>query len=268
MIKAFNVEVLDNLEPFFELQVELAPDEKLNITSLNVLDNIYLTSGQKIFSIDTKDKSLKTSEHDKGELLGGTALDNKTIIYLSRQGRFVKYDTSTNTLSNLEIDMTNEKTVAAFKTYAQRIYLADRENKQIFKHDYLNNRFIAGKAWIIDNTDISQIKDLAVDGSVYTLNADGTINKMFSGRKQIYSVTDNLDKTLVGATKIFTSQNLSDLYVLDPANNRLLLIDKEKQTITKQFYASSFTDLKNFWVSANGKLIYLVNGNKLFLINN
>jgi hypothetical protein len=64
-------------------------------------------------------------------------------------------------------------------------------------------------------------------------------------------------------SKILALPNLPYLYILEPAQNRIIIINKTGE-IVKQFQSEKFDNLLDFAVSENGKIIYLLNGLKVF----
>jgi len=65
--------------------------------------------------------------------------------------------------------------------------------------------------------------------------------------------------------KIFTSATLPYLYLLEPVQKRIIILDKKGQ-IVKQFQSQKFDNLLDFAISENGKTIYLLNGLKVYKI--
>ena len=66
-------------------------------------------------------------------------------------------------------------------------------------------------------------------------------------------------------TKIEARSALPYFYLLDPADNRLIILEKTG-AIFKQFQSEKFNDLKDFAVSGDGKIVWLLNGFTVYKI--
>jgi len=64
-------------------------------------------------------------------------------------------------------------------------------------------------------------------------------------------------------SKIFTSSSLPYLYILEPAQKRIIILNKSGEII-KQFQSEKFDNLLDFAISQNGKTIWLLNGLKVY----
>ena len=67
-------------------------------------------------------------------------------------------------------------------------------------------------------------------------------------------------------SKIFTSPKLSHIYILEPQEQRVVIIDKSGQFI-KQFTSEKFDNILDIGVSDEEKSIYILNNLNLYKIN-
>jgi len=111
----------------------------------------------------------------------------------------------------------------------------------------------------------SGAKSLAVDGSVWLLAKNNSLSRYYTGRLQ-EEISLEIFPEAKEFKKIFTSSALPYLYLLEPAQKRIIILDKKGQII-KQFQSQKFDNLLDFAVSEDGKTIYLLNGLKLYKIN-
>lgn len=106
---------------------------------------------------------------------------------------------------------------------------------------------------------------MAIDGSIYVLYDDGSIEKYNKGVKQTFSVT-GLDKKLSSPTKIWTDADSDNVYVLDNGNSRIISLNKDGAF--QAAYSSSL--LKNaidFEVVESSKTINFLSGGKAYSIS-
>ena len=69
------------------------------------------------------------------------------------------------------------------------------------------------------------LSDLAVDGSIFVLT-NGTVAKFTLGAPQPFSVP-NLQNDISGAVKIHTDKSQNYIYLVDPKNSRILMLNKQ-----------------------------------------
>jgi len=146
------------------------------------------------------------------------------------------------------------------------IYLLDSEKGEIIKYTSpLEKGKDSPQSWMVSGTKKAiGGKSMAIDGSVWILQGENIIWRYYGGRYQAELKLDFFPypKKIY---KIFTSASLPYLYLLEPAQNRIIILNKSGQVI-KQFQSEKFDNLKDFSISEDGKTIYLLNGLKVYQI--
>ena len=66
-------------------------------------------------------------------------------------------------------------------------------------------------------------------------------------------------------SKIFVSLQLPYLYILEPSQNRIVILNKSGQII-KQFQSEKFDSILDFAVSENGREILILNSQRIYKI--
>lgn len=107
-------------------------------------------------------------------------------------------------------------------------------------------------------------KSIAVDGSIWILNKDNSLSRYYGGSLQ-ETINLNIFPKPKNFTKIYISPILPYLYLLEPAQNRLVILDK-KGGVVEQFQSEKFDNLLDFAVSENGKTIFLLNSLRLYKV--
>jgi len=157
-------------------------------------------------------------------------------------------------------------------SYFGNFYLLDSQANQIFKYlptadgGYSN----PPEAWLQVDVDLVGVVDMAIDGYIYLLYADGRILKLMGGELAPFEQTE-LDEPLRGPTALFTSpdEDTKFLYVADAGNRRIVQFSKEGQFI-RQFRpaeAGVFDQLKSLHVDEIGSKFYILSGNSLYMAN-
>ena len=153
-------------------------------------------------------------------------------------------------------------------TFFSNIYLID--DSKLSKFVSLGSGYAKTNYFPKDtNPDLSKAVSLTIDGAVWVLRNDGTIQKFLKGNVENFSV-NGLDKQLNGAVRIFTMIDSSKLYVLDNGNSRIVVIDKDG-TYKQQYQSDLIKKAKDFEIvekdlpaDRQGKKGYLLVDNKVF----
>ena len=151
---------------------------------------------------------------------------------------------------------------SAISSFQLNLYLLDIKNGKIIKYPYLGNfSWGAPLSWY-SNQKARDFRSLAVDGSVWILTKDNSIERYYAGTLQ-----ETLDLQIFPEakyfSKLFTSAELPYLYLLEPSQKRIIVLDRQGQ-IVKQFQSPKFDGILDFAISQDGKTIYLLNGLKLY----
>jgi hypothetical protein len=156
--------------------------------------------------------------------------------------------------------------------YFGNFYLLDSQSSQIFKYTPTADGGYSNPptAWFQIDVDLAGVVDMAIDGYIYLLYADGRILKFMSGELAPFEQTE-LDEPLRGPTAIFTSpdEETKFLYVADAGNDRIVQFSKEGQFV-RQFKAAEagvFDQLKSLYVDEIGTKFYILSGDTLYMAN-
>lgn len=154
-----------------------------------------------------------------------------------------------------------------FSSFQSGLYFLDSEKGEIIKYTApLEKGKDSPQLWLSPKTKkATDSKSMAIDGSIWILKENNNISLYYAGQYQKDLTLDFFPypKKLY---KIIALPNLPYLYILEPIQNRIIILDKTGKII-KQFQSEKFDNLKDFAVSDNGKTIYLLNGLKVYQIN-
>ena len=147
-----------------------------------------------------------------------------------------------------------------FDSYKSNLYFLNAKSGQIVKYPYLWDQ---PQIWLEDKK-ATDFKSMAVDGSVWILTKSNSVERYYAGRLQ---ETLNLDifPSPKEFSKIFALAGLPYLYLLEPGQKRMVITNRTGEII-RQFRSDKFNNLLDFTVSEDGKIIYLLNGQKIYKI--
>ena len=226
-------------------------------------DGVILKSGDKI------------GEKTVGELIDMTWIDAGRLVALDRSGLFLLYDpVKSSWTARAATDGSQWARVTMASSYVGNLYLLDPSKNQIL-------RYIASAegVWSSSNTyflpnvnvDLSSAVDIAVDGDVWVLRADGSIWRFTGGKLNDFTPRD-LETPLSKSTSLFTSKETAWLYVADAGNQRIVQFDKVTGKFVRQFKPRSdtrdaFNALKVIAADETSKKFFMINGNQAYLAN-
>lgn len=117
----------------------------------------------------------------------------------------------------------HKASVTAYSEYAGFLYLVDPADSQIYKATPSGKSFTVA-TWLKSAADVGKGTSIAVDGNVWVLDAT-SIKKFYKNESTLFNIS-GIDQSFNNPTALFTDGDISNLYVYDAGNNRLVAIDK------------------------------------------
>ncbi len=226
-----------------------------------------LTSVSQINSIAASNVDASQSQALALELKNSDSLyftqDNKNIYFL-KDGVIsnTKADNKTKKIINSS-DL--PKNIGGLGIYFGNIYVLDK-NGQILKFVAQDNGFSKTNYFSKDTSpNFSKAQSLAIDGSIWILFSDGTIEKFTKGQSESFSVS-GLDKPFLNPTRIYTNVDFNNVYILDNGNSRIVVLDKNG-SYQLQYQTQILKNAKDFEVLEKDKKIYVLYQNKIYQID-
>jgi hypothetical protein len=158
------------------------------------------------------------------------------------------------------------KNIGGLGIYFGNIYVLDKDGKQIDKFVQTASGF--GQANYFSSgtsPDLSNATSISIDGSIWILFKDGTIEKFTKGKADTFSIA-GLDKSFSNPTRIYTTVDFSNIYVLDAGNSRIVVLDKTG-SYKAQYQAEILKNASDFEVLETDKKVYVLSGGKVYQID-
>jgi len=252
-----------------------------NVNSRSETENIsYIPSTNKLYAADSKLKSVYILDLFDNISTTITDLDNPierlsrpivfnndkttSILYFNNND-IISVDTNENSFLSIDIDSSYLESLGGADIYNSKIYLINTNDNEIYRFNTNTTKLRAPSKWLIDNIDLIQAIDISIDGHIYILNRDGTIIKLLSGEMVNFSL-GLCEPPIEEADKLQVSRELDFIYILEKKNNRLLVFNKAGQFLM-QYQSDRLQDLKDFQIDEERKIIYFLNGSKIYKFN-
>lgn len=190
----------------------------------------------------------------------------KTNFYLCDAGakRIYALDAASAVIQPIPISLASAETsLGTLAIYNQRLYVLTTEQGTLFRHKKIANGFDAGTA-IIKNLSLDQATaSYAIDGSIYILERNGQISKYTSGKHEQF-ILPLIDPQPQHIKKIWTDADTSALYLLEPDQKRLLVIDKQTRSLKAQLVSDIFGSAQDIAFLPKKKKLFVISGVTLY----
>jgi hypothetical protein len=203
-------------------------------------------------------------------VIGGTIYPDKdSLMFYTKSGKVIEYADNRMTFVD-SADGAFHKGVDV-KGYSNKLYVLDPEGNQIWKYTRRREKFDAAEAYNV-NADLKNGLSLAIDGNVYVLNKDGFITKLFSGSQEQFPIKKQPVKAMTAPTKLFTELDMPNIYILEPAERRVLVFAKDDKTggatYLQQFvFDDTMADLRDLFVDKDTNRLYVMDSTKVYQVS-
>ena len=242
--------------------IELTNVVKVNTKLISFSAN---TSTLFIFDLLSREEKIIASGAHLGFVKANVPKENDYALFNTSLNNFFKFDPADSTIKPVNVKFSNEQTsIADFLIYNRRLYTLDTLNNQVYKHDGVKNGFEQGKEWIKDGTLVKDGQELTIDGDMYILKNSGLITKFTAGISQPFSMVSLIQSVGKNAS-LWTYTDLQYLYILDPDNKRLIILEKGGR-IKQQLVSEMITRPTGFAIDPTNNIAYILDNNKLLKI--
>lgn len=199
------------------------------------------------------------------KLKAGTVRDNKLIFYTNPAGVYA-LDLADNSMKGMGLDAGSWNNAINIIAYTDKLYLLDPDNNNIWKYKQLTDGYTKIAPYFEDTSavDLKGVTDFAIDGDLYTLK-DGMVVKYTTGQAVEYvlqglpAYTGGLGKI----TDIFADISTSGLYVLDAANSRVTVFNKDG-SYSRQYIFSGINNPTNIYADEATGALWILAGTQVY----
>jgi hypothetical protein len=251
------------------------------------------------FLLNDVGDALQSADQDsilvqKGDLHGGVRIGDivdiawlesggqrtlSTFVALERAGSLLAYDPQQG-IDLLPMANSDQwLNPQAIGGYYGNLYVLDPLLGHILKYTPSNNAYTNPPAHYLNprlDVDLTGAVDMAIDGNVYVLFADGRVQKFYDGEPQTFSM-NGLPSPMRSPTTVFASGSIDEeeesagyVYVTDTGNERVVQFDKSGNYL-RQFQdkvgGTRMEALRAVYVDESTGRLFWVSGKALWLAN-
>lgn len=255
----------DKLDIFLDLT--LAQESfKGNIWGITE-NNMYVYDQEKssVLEVMADTKSFKVVAGGD-RLIGGQLISATTgRIFVITRDKIITTDAEKSTVI-AETKADDWGNIADARGFSGNVYLLDKTKEQIWKYRSTGEGLGSKGTYLKTKaSELSEGISMAIDGSVWVLLSDGTINKYTRGEPDNF-VVSGLDKAIGEEAKLFTNETLDNLYILDKKNLRVLVISKATGEYQAQYVWSGIAGARDLAAFEDQGKILLLTGERIYQI--
>lgn len=222
---------------------------------LNLNNKFFALAENEIVDLENKKAFPVPQDFQNPELF--LAMNDLNLIFLIKNNRVISLAPTTGKFQTSALAFPENGKIADGKTYLTYLYLLDQKNNQIYRYPRAEGGFGEKTGWLKESLDLSGAKNMAINENIFILS-NQNILKLFRGKKLDFSIENTATK--ISPDKLYTERKLSNLYVLDKTNARIIKLDNDGK-ILAQYYNPDIAGATDFSVSEENNSIYISNEN-------
>ncbi len=188
--------------------------------------------------------------------------DTSLVYYLTKNGIFSIDKMGKNKVTRIT-NTDTWKNAGGLGLFGQNIYVLDKDSDQIYKFVPKDDKFVQSD-YLVATTDLSNAQNLSIDSSIWVLFKDGSIKKFTKGKEESFNIS-GLPTPFSNPTRITTSADMTNLYILDNGNGRIVVLNKTGSYLS-QYQSEIIKKAQDFEVREKDKVAYILSGGKLYKI--
>lgn len=217
---------------------------------------------EKIASLDTQNQlllSLPLANQGIASFHAALGLEGSELAAFT-EGKVLIVDTDDETVTAQEFSYAPAD-VQPFASYNGNIYTFSPDENRIMRYRRAGAGFTAAQNWLSQDYELATMRDIAVDGSIYLLDSQGTIHTFLNGK--INNTIPWGAQELPGEyTRLYTSGTSDVFYVLDPVHSRVVVINKQGDLLI-QLVNPVLANATDLVVDPNEKNLYTLSGDTI-----
>ncbi len=217
-----------------------------------------------VVDLETTDApSLIRNTIDTGRPITGAVVAAGTILFATERQGFVELNLTKGTWRPLDATWpTGTFTAQSLSFFQNRVYVLDRAVGDIIRFSRGAASLGTGARWLKEPASLKSARAIAVDGSIFNLQPDGLVEEYFNGRKGEFTLAA-IDPALDNPTRLWTSADVTRLYLVDPDHQRIVVFNKNGKVV-RQYQSGSWTALADVAISESTKTALVLSGTTLY----
>ncbi|MGD9129625.1 MAG: hypothetical protein PVJ09_04020 [Candidatus Woesebacteria bacterium] len=223
----------------------------------------FLDTGKKqiiVINLDNKEHEVFNVE-DADKLVDVVLGENK--IYLLGNG-IRQIDLGSKKITVLKEEGDSDRAGNIFGRFNSYLYILNPEKRNLYRYSQGEDGLSQAIGWFVSKKDIKfeEIDSMTIDGSIWLTTNSGEIKKFSKGSEVEFNIEGLVD-AFDSKIKIFTSEELEYLYVLDANQFRVVALTKDGKYFSEK-KSLSLKSVTDFVISKEKNKIFAVSGSLLY----
>jgi hypothetical protein len=264
--KLDNVERLEMPSVYIDLTEKRSDINALGFVEVN--DRVFVFEYNGLYEIVLDQVQDPLTIDDEETVIAATGFDDRgSIVFMTKTGKLIEY--REGTVSFMDTDDGAFHKGVDLQDWGNRIYVLDPSGNQVWKYTYKGTRdkFGEAEAYLSGEEDLGKAQSFAIDGSLYVLLSSGEIVKYYAGEKVDFYINNAPFNIFKSPTKVYTSDRLDEVYVLDSKEARVLVFTKDSTTgnldYKSQYLIDGVGELRDLYVDVDSQKMYLLTAGKV-----
>lgn len=148
--------------------------------------------------------------------------------------------------------------------FGNAVYTFNPTERSILKYTQEDDTFTGPVKWLksAQGLDFEQVVSMVVDGDIWLTDKKGSIFRLRAGNSQDFSVK-GLEQAFNSSLILFTTEESEKLYLLEPANHRVVVLTKDGEFI-REVTSSSLAAASQIIVNVEETKLFAINGSTVY----
>lgn len=254
-------------EPKLFADLTSAKSDLNSIGLVALANNLAAYEPQGVFEVILSKVETGKTIGGKEEIIDGHFFrDQNSAVFVSKSNKVIEY--TEGRFQFMDTQDPAWKNSRDLKSFGNKIYLLDSTGNQIWKYQRSRENYGKAEAYFANTVDLSKALDFSIDGSVYLLNQDGSIRRFYGGVEEELAIRKAPLTPLKAPTAIYTEEEMTGLYVLEAAEKRVLVYNKEPRSghliYSHQLKFPTLGKIQDMLIDKASNKIYLLAENKIY----
>ena len=258
-------EELTELDTFYDLRL-IKPDfiaSGIDIKDENLL--LYDSGLKRLVFLNYQTKKITVRDFSEKNALIQAVLSGDQAFVLSEGIQRLELQEDSEIIEVRGSGDSNSSGIL-IDSYDRFVYVVNPEKRNIYRYAESDGEYSEPIGWMKSATGLKydDIRSIAVDGDVWLTTEDGQLKQFTSGREEQFSIR-GLDTPFSSDIYAYTHEDLTNLYVLDPTNSRVVILAKNGDFI-REIKSITLGAASNLAVSEDLQTIFVIGGSIVYQI--
>lgn len=209
---------------------------------------------------DANASILLTLESQSPQTLAAT--EDEGFVYLLHQNGITQIDKGNQKAKEIIKKSALGNNAQSIASYLGNLYVLNK-NDGVYKFSPSGTEFVKSSYFKTSTPALEQTISLSIDGSVWLLEQNGIIRKFTKGTSDPF-ILNGLTQPFSHPKKIYTTPDMTYLYVLDSGNSRIVKIEKSGN-YASEYKIALLKTATDFIISEKDKKIIFLANNSLWV---